>query len=139
MAYKEFITRLKNFVANTEMFARPSKQIIGDWYLNEYFIDQNNELKNVKKETLKTNQQFWEVTFAPENRAIHNLHVDVPILKNIENGEWSIQKNYLRFHHPEDFKRSIEFQFAIDRGVLKILKKNIKGEIDFFGFFKRDD
>lgn len=139
MAYKQFITRLKNFVANSEMFARPSKQIMGSWYLNEYFIDQNKELKNVKEESLKTNQQFWKLTFAGENRAVHNLHIDVPILNNIENGEWSIHKNYLSFHHPEDFRRTIEFQFAIDKGVLKILKKNLKGEIEFFGFFKKDE
>lgn len=139
MAFKQIIAQLKTFLSNSEMFARPSKQIVGNWHLVEYYVDEEKELKNITEEKLKNSMQFWNITFSEEKMLSHNMQLNLPLLQNLENGPWSIHKNYICFTQPSDFRKTLEFQFAISSGMLKILKKNSKGEIDFFGFFKKTD
>jgi hypothetical protein len=59
-------------------------------------------------------------------------------MKNIPVCKWRLQRNFLKMIHPDNQNYYEEFQFAVERGLLKLLKKDINGRILFFGFFKKE-
>ena len=134
------IDKISNLLQSTEMFVRPSKKLPGKWQLYEYYIDEAKELKHVKSEQLTSEKQNWNIEFTTEReKYIHNSNLSVPLISKIENGLWSISKNFITIIHPQDFRKNIKFQFAIEKGDLKLLKKDEFGKIEFFGFFKKLD
>lgn len=119
------------------MFARPSKQIPGKWHLVEYYVETGDELKNIDEARLKAGKEFWDIQFTIEKNYTHQCNLPVTLVSVIENGTWSISKNYITFIHPMNFRNNVEFQFAIEKETLKMLKKDAFGRIEFFGFFRK--
>ena len=122
---------------STEMFARPSKQLPGKWQLFEYYVDRGDDLLNFKEEELKKSKENWSIEFSDNEKFIQNGNVSVELIAGIENGIWSISRNYVTIIHPNDFRKNVEFQFAIAKKQLKLLKKDPFGKIEFFGFFRK--
>lgn len=118
------------------MFARPSRLLPGRWQLFEYFVEPGNELVNVKEEQIKAENQSWEIEFGDEN-FVHKSNLSIEPISSLEGGNWSVSRNYVTLINPKDFRSNIEFQFAIEKGNLKLLKKDAFGKIVFFGFFRR--
>lgn len=137
MEKKTVFSTLLSWLQSTEMFARPSKQLPGKWQLYEYFIDAKDELLNFKADGLKENNQSLDIEIDEENQFFFKSNLPISMFQNIEKGEWSISKNFITFIHPENFRNNIEFQFAFEKGNLKLLKKDGFGKIEFFGFFKK--
>lgn len=134
------IDKISNLLQSTEMFVRPSKKLPGKWQLYEYYIDEAKELKHVKSEQLTSEKQNWNIEFTTEGeKYIHNSNLSVPLISKIESGLWNISKNFITIIHPQDFRKNIKFQFAFEKGDLKLLKKDEFGKIEFFGFFKKTD
>lgn len=119
------------------MFARPSKLLPGKWQLFEYYVDEGEDLLNFKEEKLKEKQEGWMIEFAADEKFTHQGKLSVDLISGIENGVWSISRNYVTIIHPTNFRNNVEFQFAIEKNQLKLLKKDAFGKIEFFGFFKR--
>ena len=126
-----------NWLGTTEIFARPSKQLPGKWQLFEYYVDSDKELLNFKEESLKENKMVMKIEFSENGEFVRDSNLPITILQNIEDGEWSISKNFVSLIHQTNFRNNIEFQFAFEKGNLKLLKKDKLGKIIFFGFFKR--
>lgn len=137
MEKKNIFTSILKWLNSTEMFARPSKQIPGKWHLNEYFIESGEELRNVKESQLKAGNEFWNIEFTIENKFYHHCNLPVWQIAKIKDGNWSFSKNYITLLSSDNFRNSIEFQFAIEKGKLKLLKKDALGRIEFFGFFNK--
>ena len=133
------ITKIDNLLQSTEIFARPSKKLPGKWQLYEYYIDDEKELKHVNSEQLKSEKQNWNIEFNENKQYLHNSNLTIPLIFKIENGSWSISKNFITLIHPQNFRKNVEFQFAFEKGNLKLLKKDNFGKIEFFGFFKKLD
>ncbi|MCK5730817.1 MAG: hypothetical protein KAH68_07065 [Draconibacterium sp.] len=131
------ISKVNRFLQSTEMFARPSKQLPGTWQLFEYYIDEPKELKHVNSEMLDFNKQNWNIEFTEKWKYIHNCNLSISLISEIGNGSWSISKNFITLNNPSNFRKDVEFQFAIEKGNLKLLKKNSLGRIEFFGFFRK--
>jgi hypothetical protein len=131
--YSEFIKWLKS----TEMFARPAREVPGRWQLFEYYTEPGNELVHVNEDQLKDENLAWEIEFGPGGKFSQKTNREIPFLHAGDVYRWSIAKNYITLLHPSDFRQNEEFQFAIDRGILKLLKKSSTGKIELFGFFKR--
>ena len=132
--------RFKNFLAwlkSTEMFARPSRQIPGKWHLTEYYTESGEELQNIKESQLKAGNKFWNIELTIENKFYHKCNLPVWQITKIKNGNWSISKNYITLLSSDNSRNNIEFQFAIEKGNLKLLKKDALGRIEFFGFFSK--
>ncbi len=121
------------------MFARPSKQLPGKWQLFEYYIDLEDDLKHITESQLKDANENWTIEFSNEESYVQQSQLPVSLISNIENGTWSISKNYITLIHPNNFRNNVEFQFAIEKGILKLLKKDAFGKIEFFGFFRDQD
>jgi hypothetical protein len=136
MKKKSVFSVFKNWLSTTEIFARPSKKIPGKWQLFEYFSEPETELINIKEPQLKADSQYLEFEFEED---FYQLKSNLPILliQNIENGNWDIEKNFITLIHAEDFRKNVEFQFAIEKGILKLLRKDAGGKIEFFGFFRK--
>jgi hypothetical protein len=120
------------------MFARPSKQIPGKWELVEYYVESGEGLHNYKEAQLKEKKEFWQIEFTTESEFIHENSLPVWQISKIKNGYWSISKNFITLTSSENKGNFIEFQFAIEKKMLKLLKKDPLGRIEFFGFFNRN-
>ena len=139
MELKSVFITIFQWLKTTEMFARPSKQLPGKWQLFEYYFDSEKELNHITEQELNAVNERWIIEFKEEENYIQESKLPVSLISNIENGSWSISKNYITLIHPENFRNNIEFQFAIDKGILKLLKKDAFGKIEFFGFFKNSN
>jgi len=137
MKMKSILTNILSWLQSTEMFARPSKKLPGKWILWEYYTEPGKELIHIEEDQLKAQQLFWETEFTEDEKFMHNTNLTVPLLSDISNGTWGRSKNYITIIHPEDFRKNVEFQFAIDNEDLKLLKKDAFGKIEFFGFFRK--
>jgi hypothetical protein len=133
----KFYHAILNWLKSTEMFARPSKQIPGKWELVEYYIDKGNNLLNTKEEQLKANGEFWHIEFTPDFNFLHDNNLPVWQIAKVKSGNWSFSKNFITLTSSENVRNYIEFQFAIEKETLKLLKKDALGRIEFFGFFNR--
>lgn len=138
MKYKIF-SAILNWLQSTEMFARPSKQIPGKWQLFEYYVETGNDLQHINEARLKKEKEFWDIEFSAENKYYHHFNLPVWQISKIDNGNWSISKNFITLSSSENFRNNVEFQFAIEKEKLKLLKKDALGRIEFFGFFRKKE
>lgn len=120
------------------MFVRPSKLIPGKWSLYEYYYDSSEGLLHFEDKQLKANNEFLIIEFS-EDKFSHQCNLLNPVVSKMENGSWDTSKNYITLIHPSNFRNNVEFQFAIEKGILKLLKKDDLGKIEFFGFFKKEN
>lgn len=139
MKLNSLVLKISCWLQSTKIFVRPSKQISGKWELFEYYTDQENNLNNVNEEQLINDKQSWVIEFTEDEKYLHNSNLSVSVISSIENGTWSVSKNFVTLIHPENFRNNIEFQFAFEKGNLKLLKKDKLGKILIFGFFRRLD
>jgi hypothetical protein len=137
MKKKISFTSILNWLKSTEMFARPTRQILNSWQLVEYYIETENELRNITENQLKADGEFWNIEFTPEKTYSKNSNLPVTLISEIKNGNWAVSKNYITLTSSGESVESFEFQFAIENEILKLLKKDASGRIDFFGFFRR--
>lgn len=137
MANKIFNTIL-NWLKSSEIFARPSKQIPGKWELVEYYIEKGNDLNNFKESQLKANNEFWQIEFTSDFEFRHENNLPVWQISKVKNGNWNFSKNFITLTSAENMANHIEFQFAIEKNTLKLLKKDALGRIEFFGFFNKE-
>ena len=121
------------------MFARPSRQLPGKWKLFEFYTEPDGELIHKKEEQLKEEQLFMEVEFLGNGDFSYNSNLPVNFISDHRKFSWSTERNYITLIHSDDFRKNQEFQFAIEKEVLKILKKDSFGKIILFGFFRKTD
>lgn len=119
------------------MFARPSKQLPGEWVLFEYYTEPEQELIHKKEDQLKEEQLFLIINFTENGNFRFNTNLPTDIFSEEGDFSWSVAKNFITLIHPIDFRKNLEFQFAIERGMLKLLKKDSFGKIILFGFFRK--
>jgi hypothetical protein len=132
-----FFTSLIQWLKSTEMFARPSKQLPGKWKLFEYYSEPGGELINMKENQLKKDQIFWEIEFGDQGLFIQKTNLPLQFLNEIESCKWNNSGNFILLSHPADNMKNVKIQFAIENGILKLLKKDVDGRIEFFGFFRK--
>ncbi len=137
MKSKISFSKIIKWLGSTEMFARPSKRLPGKWSLFEFYHEPGEELIHKTKEQVEAEKIFWEIEFDVNERYIQNTNLDIPVIAKLTNGTWSRSKNFITLIHPVNFRDNIDFQFAIEKENLKLLKKDSLGRIEFFGFFSR--
>ena len=137
MKLQVIFNSLFQWLKSTEMFARPSRQIPGRWQLFEYYTEKSGELVNVTESQLKQQDIFWEIEFDKDGGFSQETNLPIAFMENAEVNRWSLSKNYVIFLHPFDFRKNDTFQFAVNKEILKLLKKDFAGKIELFGFFKK--
>lgn len=137
MTIKTFFLKFVDWLKSPEVFGSISKKIPGKWLLFEYYIDSKDELLNFTEEDLKEHNQSLHIEILSDESFYWTCNLPVSLFQNIESGKWSRAKNYITFIQPDNFRDNVEFQFAFEKGNLKLLKKDAFGKIEFFGFFKK--
>ncbi|MFW5822127.1 MAG: hypothetical protein ACOCU7_01955 [Tangfeifania sp.] len=137
MKIEAVFSKLFYWIKTSEMFARPSKQLPGEWKLYELYTEPDEELIHKKEKQLKDEQLFLDVEFAESGDFRYDTNLKVSFIPEEEKFSWSVAKNFITLIHADDFRKNQEFQFAIEKGVLKILKKDSFGKIILFGFFRK--
>ncbi len=137
MKTKTYFTALTEWLKTTEMFANSAKQLPGKWQLFEYYTEPEHELLHINEEQLNQKNLFWEIEFSGDNKLIQKTNIRLPFSNETGVLIWSKSKNYIMLIYPGDFRRNVEFQFAVEKNILKLLKKNALGQIEFFGFFRK--
>ena len=137
MRLQNIFTSVILWLKTSEMFARPSKQLPGKWRLFEYYTEKSGELVNVKENQLKQQDIFWEIEFGENGDFRQQTNSPTGFIENSETNQWSLSKNYITFLHPADFRKNEEFQFAVEKRNLRLLKKDFTGKIELFGFFRK--
>jgi hypothetical protein len=133
----KFYTSAINWFKTSAVFKRPFKLLPGHWQLVEYFIEPGDELIHIQEHELKEKKQIWNIDFTTDNKYFHECNLNVALLLDITNGHWKTSRNFIVFTSSEKQGGFVEFQFAINNEQLKLLKKDAKGRIEFFGFFNR--
>lgn len=136
MTTKIFFSKIGSWLQSTEMFERPRKKLPGEWQLFEYFSDKGEKLIHIQEEQLQENKETCEITFS-ENNFVQKSNFPIPVLHGVTNSKWSVAKNFVILIDESNFRNNLEFQFAFEKGNLKLLKRDAMGKIEFFGFFKK--
>lgn len=136
MANKIYTSAL-NWLKTSEMFNQPHKRIPGKWQLAEYYFEAEDELIHMQEAELKEKQEIWNIDFIEDSKYSCKCNLEISLLSGLNGGNWKTTRNYITFISSEDNNYEVEFQFAIEKEQLKLLKKDSKGKIEFFGFFKR--
>lgn len=119
------------------MFARPSRQLPGKWRLFEYYSENSGQLVNISEDELKKQGAVWKIEFG-DGGVIFDETAGLHDFSGFSGAsEWILNKNYITFIYPETGNEKREFQFAVEKDVLKLLKKDETGKIEFFGFFRK--
>jgi hypothetical protein len=127
--------RLKHWVSEIDLSLHPVKRFPGKWSLYEYYFDKEKELFHFTEKDLKQKNACLFLNFINEDEITIETNLDHPFFQNMKTLHWSKHRNFITFIDVANFRNSIEFQFAFDKGNLKLLKRNSFGYIDFFGFF----
>lgn len=138
MRFNKFFSSIQNLLSKTELFARPSKLLPGKWILFEYYFDREKELIHFTEDQLSANKQILKLELTDKEGFNLETNLALPVISKIKPGNWSRYKNFITLIDSTDFRGNTEFQFAFEKGNLKLLKKNRLGKIEFFGFFKRE-
>ncbi|MDX8338655.1 hypothetical protein SLH46_05645 [Draconibacterium sp. IB214405] len=137
MKIKSIFSKFVSWLKSPEVFGSKKKLIPGKWHLFEYYVDEGEELLHFDADALKKNKVLFVFSFLENHEFIEAGNAPVKILEGTTEGKWSIARNFITLINPKDFRNNIEFQYAFEKGNLKLLKKDAMGKIEFFGFFKR--
>ncbi len=131
--------RIKTFIQKQISNYRLNNSLHGEWELFEYYYDSKNILQHVEKDQLKSEGNFWELSFLEPGILKMNVRLPVQSVNGLYANKWSRKRNYVAFADEELGKNAISFQYSIDKGILKLLKKDKSGKIEIFAFFERID
>ncbi|MCK3685780.1 hypothetical protein [Maribellus sp. YY47] len=138
MKQNTLLSRFTSWLVSPAVFGSISKNFPGEWRLYEYYVDEKEGLLHFLPEDLKCENQMMQLIFSEDNFVV-KAQLPVSLIQNLKSGAWSVAKNFITFVDSANFRNNIEFQFAFEKGNLKLLKKDERGMIEFFGFFKPID
>ncbi len=139
MENKISFKKIQSWLKAGEMFARPSKMLPGKWQLFEYYYDSGADLINIKEADLQLDNNKMLIEFNVDNTLTINENLKIEIFRNFEKGNWFRKRNFVTLTNNEKQEKYLTFQFDAGTEQLKLLKKDAKGRIDFFGFFRRTE
>lgn len=135
MKLKSTISQFVDWLKSPEVFGNRKKLIPGKWQLFEYYVDEGEDLLHFDENALEQNKVLFVLSFLDNHEFKMAGNAPVKLLEGTTEGKWSVARNFITLINPKDFRSNIEFQFAFEKGNLKLLKKDAMGKIEFFGFF----
>ncbi|WP_303920308.1 hypothetical protein [Draconibacterium sediminis] len=135
MKLKSIFPKFIEWLISPAVFGSKKMLIPGQWHLFEFYVDKGEELLHFDEDTLKKNKIIYVLSFLENHEFIVAGKAPVKLLEGSTEGKWSVARNFITLINPKEFRNNIEFQFAFEKGNLKLLKKDAMGKIEFFGFF----
>jgi len=137
MKIKAAIGHLVSWVKTSELFLNPEKLLPGKWLLYEYYTEPGKELIHLERNQLSEKNLTWTIEFSPDRTFTYAANLPVALVKGVKSGNWQRDRNFLTLKNSSDPADQAEFQFAIEKENLKLLKKDSLGKIEVFGFFRK--
>jgi len=131
------IRQLFSWLKTTELFQNSEKLLPGRWFLYEYYTEPGKELIHIEEKQLLEAQQTWIIDFKDDRKFTCEANLPVMVVSGIKSGNWQRVRNFLTLKNSSDPADQAEFQFAIEKENLKLLKKDSLGKIEVFGFFRK--
>ncbi len=122
----------------TELFVRHEKAFPGKWYLFDFYTEQAGELIHWNEQQLMDEAFFWDIEVFKNGDLLQRSNLPVLLFEGSEILRWKRSRLYLRITSPAYPGRYEELQYAVDGGLLKLLKKKEHGEIEIFASFQRE-
>ncbi len=132
-------SRINTFIQNQISNYRLNNSLLGEWKVFEFYFDSKNILHHVEKDQLESEGNFWNISFLELGILKMNVMLPAQSVKGVNANKWSRKRNYITLFDGNCPDDSNTFQYAIDNGVLKLLKKEDSGRIEIFAFFERVD
>lgn len=104
----------------------------------EFYYEYESYLAHYNESRINDEKLFCEINFAENGIFSHKTNLSVPLILKIKDGKWSTSRNFVEIINPDNSRYNVKFQFAVYKGVLRLLKKDLSGKIEFFGFFKNN-
>ena len=136
---KRMTTGIINFIQKKVKVYKDRNSLLGSWGLDEFYTDQGGQLLHVDQQKLKSENHLWELSFFEKGRLKHSSNLGIQGLQDIGFRQWKRERNYVALMADNPLKVCIRYQFAIDKGILKLLKKEKNGAIVIFAFFKKKE
>jgi hypothetical protein len=130
-------SRLISCLNKTYICLKPSVQLPGKWKLYEYYTETDDALINFKENQIKNKGQYLEIEFQVNGMLEQVVNLPFQFLEGIQQCTWQVSRNFIKLFSSEGFQKKEVFQYAIVDGTLKMLRKDNKGNIEFFGFFRK--
>ena len=137
MKTKAAFRNLVSWLKTTELFMDPDQILPGKWSLYEYYTEPGKELIHIEEKQLLEARQAWTIEFTADRKYRCEANMPVILVSGIKSGNWNRSKNFLTFLNTPNPADRTEFQFALEKGNLKLLKKDTSGKIEIFGFFRK--
>ena len=115
----------------------PDMLLPGKWLLYEYYAEPGKELIHIEEKQLLEAKQTWTIEFTADKKFNCQANLPIILVSGIKAGNWHRSKNFLAFMNSSNPADKTEFQFAIEKSNLKLLKKDSLGRIEIFGFFRK--
>jgi hypothetical protein len=128
---------LISWLKTTELFFNPDKFLPGKWFLYEYYSEPGKELIHIQEKQLLEEKQSWFIEFTSDKKFGCKTNLPIKFISGITAGNWKRSKNYLTMIDSLNPAHTLEFQFAFEKENLKLLKKDSRGKIEIFGFFRK--
>jgi hypothetical protein len=127
------------WVRSVMLFLKPKLIIPGKWLLYEYYSEPEDELLHYQANYLKENNLYWEIVLEHGGLFKQKSNLPIRFLNDCEICRWKISGNYLKIKDTQELNFNEEFQIAILKDSVRLLKKDISGRIIFFGFFRKQE
>ena len=130
-------SKIKSFIKKHISDHKMNTTLLGSWELFEYYMDQNDRLLHIKEDQIKRDKMKWNLSFLEKGKFTNETNLFIPFFKKLEANRWIKSRNFVTLSEIDSLDPGITFQFAFDKGILKLLQKNKLGKIEIFAFFKR--
>lgn len=130
-------SKIRDWLKSTELFSRPSLEVPGVWHLFEYYAEPEGHLVHFIEGDMVEKHLYWEIALDSEGRFRQKSNLPIQLFPGNGICNWHIKSNFIILSHPQTREKGEKYQFAMDRRVLKLLKKDSSGRIEIFGFFRK--
>jgi hypothetical protein len=138
MRESQIFGKIIEWIKNSEMFFNPVKVLPGRWQLYEFYTEPDRELVHKEETQLKAENLFWIIEFAEDWSFSQKSNLNLQVIHPDLRGTWSRKGNFLAMMSAgKKNAENYEFQFAVEKDKLKLLKKDKLGKIEVFGFFRK--
>ena len=131
--------KLIEIIKNKVSKYKNNNNLLCKWSLYEYYIDQEDGLLNMKEERLQSEGLFWYIEFHDNGTLKFDSNLKVSLIEGMNPSAWEKSKSIVNLTDDNVNNKSIKFQYAFDKGNLKMLKKHPSGQIEIFAFFRREE
>ena len=137
MNKKTYLDKLNQLLRRFGEIIDITGSLSGKWVLFEYYIEPKTGLEHVTEKNLMSREEYCIAEFLSDQTFHLHTNLKIAFFTNSGFTRWKRSSNYITLIDFKDPTKSMELQVAVKGPVLKLLKKDDRGRIVFFGLFRK--